>query len=95
MHGAVWPLCRGGRRDPISFPEFFMKNRRPQIFHISKGAGYFSCHSSVVSVGPLCEMCLTMEHNSAFLNETQISGCFDVCLHSDEQGAFVLPCFLS
>lgn len=66
VHGAVWPLCRGGRRDLISFPEISMKNRRPQIFHISTGAGYFSCHSSVVSVGPLCEMCLTVGHNSAF-----------------------------
>lgn len=48
---AVWSLCRGGRRDLISFPEIFMKNRRPQIFHVSTGAGYFSCHSSLVSEG--------------------------------------------
>lgn len=66
VHGAVWPLCRGGRGDLISFPEIFMKNRRLQIFHISTGAGYFSCHSSVISAGLLYEMWLMLKHYSIF-----------------------------
>lgn len=66
VHGAVWPLCRGGRGDLISFPEIFMKNRRLQIFRISTGAGYFSCHSLVISAGLLYEMWLMLKHYSIF-----------------------------